>query len=220
MKSFVVLISGRGSNLEAIVKAIQTGQITARISAVISSRAHAQGLAVAQAAQIPTRVVEAEPGQTREQYDQALITAIDSVQADFIVLAGFMRILSTEFIDHYRQRILNIHPSLLPAYKGLHTHRRALADASKSHGASVHFVSAELDSGDVILQAEIAVQPDDTEHSLARRVLEAEHVIYPMVIQWYVEGRLVFKQQTLYFDAQPLTAACLWKNQQLHLPTT
>ncbi len=218
MKSFVVLISGRGSNLQAIIDAIDGGQITARISAVISSRADARGLELARAANIPQIVIAAVPGQSRDAYDRALIKQIDALPVDFIVLAGFMRILSTEFINHYPQQILNIHPSLLPEFKGLHTHRRALAAGCKKHGASVHFVNAELDSGDVVLQAEIAVQADDTERSLAQRVLQAEHVIYPMVIQWYVEGRLVFKNHQLFFDNQALAAACLWKNQQLVLP--
>lgn len=218
MKSFVVLISGRGSNLQAICDAVAAGSITARIAAVISSRSDAEGLAVARAAQIPQIIIEAQPGQSREHYDSELIAAIDALQADFIVLAGFMRILSTAFITHYANRILNIHPSLLPEFKGLNTHRRALAAGSLKHGASVHFVSAELDSGDLVLQAEVAVKPDDDEHSLAARVLKAEHVIYPMVIQWYVEGRLVFRNQTLYFDNQPLGAACQWKNQKLILP--
>ncbi len=218
MKSFVVLISGRGSNLQAISDAVASGAITAPIAAVISNRADATGLSIAKAANIPQIIIEAQPGQSREEYDRMLIAKIDALGADFIVLAGFMRILSNAFIAHYANRILNIHPSLLPEFKGLNTHRRALAAGVRKHGASVHFVNAELDSGDIVLQAEIEIQADDDEHSLAARVLKAEHEIYPMVIQWYVEGRLLYKNQQLYFDHKPLTAACLWKNQSLISP--
>ncbi|MGB5396493.1 MAG: phosphoribosylglycinamide formyltransferase [Gammaproteobacteria bacterium] len=218
MKSFVVLISGRGSNLQAIIDAIASGKITGSIAAVISNRADAAGLTVAARAGIPCRVIEAAAEQTREQYDAELMQQIDALKVDFVVLAGFMRILSAGFIAHYANRILNIHPSLLPAFKGMHTHRRALAAGSTRHGASVHFVSAELDSGAVVLQAEVAVKPDDTEKTLAKRVLQAEHVIYPMVIQWYIEGRLGFSGAQLYFDNKPLNAACQWKNQQLLTP--
>jgi len=218
MKSFVVLISGRGSNLQAIIDAIASGAITARLAAVISNRADAAGLRIAAAAGIPQIIIEAQPGQSREEYDRMLIAKIDALEADLIVLAGFMRILSDAFIAHYASRILNIHPSLLPEFKGLNTHRRALAAGVHKHGASVHFVNAELDSGDVVLQAEVEIQADDDEHSLATRVLKAEHEIYPMVIQWYVEGRLVYKNQQLYFDHKPLTAPCVWKNQTLISP--
>ncbi len=218
MKSFVVLISGRGSNLQAIIDAVASGAITARIAAVISNRADAAGLRLAAAANIPQIIVEAQAGQSREDYDRTLIAKIDALGADFIVLAGFMRILSDAFIAHYANRILNIHPSLLPEFKGLNTHRRALAAGVRKHGASVHFVNAELDSGDIVLQSEVEIQADDDEHSLAARVLKAEHEIYPRVIQWYVEGRLLYKNQQLYFDDKPLTAACLWKNQTLIQP--
>lgn len=218
MKSFVVLISGRGSNLQAIIEAVTSNKITARISAVISNRADAGGLDFAAASGIPQIIVTAQPGQSREQYDQSLMAEIDALDVDFIVLAGFMRILSNEFIAHYTNRILNIHPSLLPEFKGLNTHGRALAAGCSKHGASVHFVNAELDSGVVVLQAEVPVKSDDDEISLAARVLDVEHVIYPMVIQWYVEGRLEFKNQQLFFDHKPLTTACQWKDQTLILP--
>jgi phosphoribosylglycinamide formyltransferase 1 len=218
MKSFVVLISGRGSNLQAIIDAVASGAITARIAAVISNRADAEGLRIAAVASIPQIVIEAQPGQSREEYDQTLIAQIEALEADFIVLAGFMRILSDAFIAHYANRILNIHPSLLPEFKGLNTHRRALEAGARKHGASVHFVNTELDSGDIVLQAEVDIQADDDEHSLAARVLKAEHEIYPRVIQWYVEGRLLYKNQQLYLDHKPLTTACLWKNQTLIRP--
>jgi phosphoribosylglycinamide formyltransferase-1 len=218
MKSFVVLISGRGSNLQALVDAIECGKLTGKIAAVISNRAASAGLEIAAHYQIPHIVITAEPGQSREQYDANLIRQIDALRVDFVVLAGFMRILSTGFIAHFANRILNIHPSLLPEFKGLNTHRRALAAGSLRHGASVHFVSAELDSGAVVLQAEVEVKPDDDEDSLAARVLQAEHVIYPMVIQWYIEGRLGFRGTQLYFDNKPLCAPCQWKNQQLIMP--
>ena len=218
MKSFVVLISGRGSNLQAIIDATASGKFSGRIAAVISNRADATGLDIAASANIPCIVIQPTAGQSREQYDTELMARIDALKADFIVLAGFMRILSTRFIEHYASRILNIHPSLLPAFKGLNTHRRALDAGCTRHGASVHFVNAELDSGAVILQAEVEVKPGDSEKTLAARVLQVEHVIYPMVIQWYIEGRLDLRGAQLYFDNKPLNAACLWKHQQLIIP--
>ena len=214
-KSFVVLISGRGSNLQAIIDAVDAGRIRGNISAVISNRNDAAGLDFHSSSAIQKIILQAEPGQSREQYDTKLAQTIDALGADFIVLAGFMRILSEDFIAHFENRILNIHPSLLPEFKGLNTHRRALAAACTRHGASVHFVNAELDSGAVILQGEVEIRPDDDEAALAQRVLDIEHVIYPMVIQWYIEGRLEFRGAQLYFDKQVMTSPCQWKNQQL-----
>lgn len=214
-KSFVVLISGRGSNLQAIIDAIHGGNITGTLRSVISNRANAEGLQKARAAGVPVHVLDTTNDETREQYDARLIKLIDSLNADFVVLAGFMRLLSASFIEHYCNRILNIHPSLLPEFKGLHTHRRVLEAGKQEHGASVHFVNIELDSGEVVLQSMITVDANDDERTLTARVLETEHLIYPIAIQWYIEGRLKFKGQQLYFDNQPLTTPHLWKDSQL-----
>ena len=210
-KSIVILISGGGTNLQAIIDAVDQGVINADIAAVISNRADAGGLKRAQAAQIDTVVVDHKDYSDRLAYDQALITAIDRFNPDLIVLAGFMRILSETFIDHYQNRILNIHPSLLPELKGLHTHRRALEASKKVHGASVHFVSNELDSGPVVIQAEVPVLDNDTETSLAERVLQQEHIIYPQAIAWYIDGRLKVDGNTVLLDGTQLNKPALWK---------
>lgn len=210
-KSIVILISGGGTNLQAIIDAVDQGVINADIAAVISNRADAGGLKRAQAAQIDTVVVDHKDYSDRLAYDQALITAIDRFNPDLIVLAGFMRILSETFIDHYQDRILNIHPSLLPELKGLHTHRRALEASKKVHGASVHFVSNELDSGPVVIQAEVPVLDNDTETSLAERVLQQEHIIYPQAIAWYIDGRLKVDGNTVLLDGTQLNKPALWK---------
>jgi phosphoribosylglycinamide formyltransferase-1 len=190
MKRIVILISGRGSNMQAIVHAAREEAWPAQIAAVISNRSEAGGLAFAQVEGIPTEVVLHEAYATREDFDQALQQAIDAYAPDLLVLAGFMRILTPAFIAHYAGRMLNIHPSLLPLFPGLHTHRQALAAGVEVHGATVHFVTNELDSGPAILQAEVPVLPGDTEDGLAQRVLEQEHMIYPRAVRWFVEGRL------------------------------
>jgi phosphoribosylglycinamide formyltransferase-1 len=174
MKNIVILISGRGSNMEAIVRAREAQQWPARIAAVISNKPDAQGLAFAKAHGIPTAVQE----------------TIDGYQPDLVVLAGFMRILTCGFVEHYLGRMLNIHPSLLPLFPGLHTHRQALAAGVSEHGATVHFVTAELDHGPSVLQARIPVLPGDTEESLATRLLAEEHVIYPQAVRLFVDDRL------------------------------
>jgi phosphoribosylglycinamide formyltransferase-1 len=216
-KSIVILISGSGTNLQAIIDAVNEGRINARIAAVISNRADAKGLQRARQARINTIVVDAKNHDDRVSYDQALVSAIDEIDPDLIVLAGFMRILSDMFIDHYQGRIMNIHPSLLPEFKGLHTHRRALESSAQRHGASVHFVSNELDSGPVVIQAEVPVLPDDNEESLAARVLQQEHIIYPMVIAWYIDGRLEYSGDKILLDNKPLHRPALWKADQLIL---
>ncbi|UCB54735.1 MAG: phosphoribosylglycinamide formyltransferase [Thiotrichales bacterium] len=214
-KSIVILISGSGTNLQAIIDAVERGDINASITAVISNRADAKGLQRAQRAHINTIVVEQGDHPDRESYDQVLIAEVDRFQPDLIVLAGFMRILSDQFINHYQDAILNIHPSLLPALKGLHTHRRALEAALQVHGASVHFVSNELDSGPVVIQAEVPVLQDDTEASLADRVLQQEHNIYPMAIAWFVDGRLKINGNDVLLDGKVLNRPALWKADQL-----
>ncbi len=186
----VVLISGSGSNLQAIIDACDNGTIEGEVVAVISNRPDAYGLERARRAGIAAEVLDHTAFDDRAAFDRALIGQIDAHRPDLVVLAGFMRILTPAFVQHYSGRLLNIHPSLLPAYQGLHTHRRVLEAGDPVHGASVHFVTEELDGGPVILQAEVPVLPDDDEQTLAARVLEQEHRIYPTVIQWFAEGRL------------------------------
>jgi phosphoribosylglycinamide formyltransferase-1 len=190
MKNIVILISGRGSNMEAIVRALEAERWPARIAAVISNKPDAKGLAFAQAHGIPTAVVPSKEFASREAFDAVLQKTIDGYQADLVVLAGFMRILTAPFVAHYAGRMLNIHPSLLPLFPGLHTHRQALAAGVLEHGATVHFVTAELDHGPAVLQARINVLPGDTETSLAERLLEQEHLIYPQAVRLFVEDRL------------------------------
>ncbi len=189
MKNIVILISGRGSNMQAIVHAARSEQWPCRIAAVISNRADAEGLAFAAENGIPTAVVVSK-GLPREAFDAALQEQIDRFAPDLVVLAGFMRILTPAFVEHYAGRMLNIHPSLLPSFPGLATHSQALAAGVKVHGATVHFVTAELDHGPIVAQAAVAVHPDDTEDTLAERVLVQEHLIYPRAVRWFVEGRL------------------------------
>jgi phosphoribosylglycinamide formyltransferase-1 len=190
MRSIIILISGRGSNMEAIVRAAQAEKWPARIAAVISNRADAAGLNFAQAHGIPTAVVANKEFPTREEFDAALQREIDRFAPDLVVLAGFLRILTAPFVAHYAGRMLNIHPSLLPDFPGLHTHRQALDAGVKRHGATVHFVTADLDHGPVVAQAEVPVLADDSEEALAARVLEQEHLIYPRAVRWFIEGRL------------------------------
>jgi phosphoribosylglycinamide formyltransferase-1 len=190
MKNIVILISGRGSNMEAIVRALESERWPARIAAVISNKPEAGGLAFAREHGIPTAVVANKAVDTREAFDAALQETIDRFDPDLVVLAGFMRILTAPFVEHYAGRMLNIHPSLLPLFPGLHTHRQALEAGVLEHGATVHFVTAELDHGPVVIQGRIAVLPGDTEESLANRLLAQEHAIYPQAVRLFVEGRL------------------------------
>jgi len=190
MKNIVILISGRGSNMEAIVRAAETEKWPARIAAVISNKPEAQGLAFAQACGIPTAVVAHKDFASREAFDSALQETIDRFAPDLVVLAGFMRILSAAFVAHYAGRMLNIHPSLLPLFPGLGTHRQALDAGVAEHGVTVHFVTAELDHGPIVAQARVPVLPGDTEDVLAARVLVEEHKLYPYAVRLFVEGRL------------------------------
>ncbi|MCL7462336.1 phosphoribosylglycinamide formyltransferase [Pseudomonas sp. NW5] len=200
----VVLISGSGSNLQALIDALADGSIPAQIGAVISNRADAYGLTRAQNAGIPTAVLDHKAFEGREAFDAALIEAIDAQQPDLVVLAGFMRILTPGFVRHYAGRLLNIHPSLLPLYKGLHTHQRALEAGDREHGCSVHFVTEELDGGPLVVQAVVPVLPNDQVDSLAARVHVAEHHIYPLAVRWFAEGRLRLGAQGAELDGQPL----------------
>ncbi len=202
--SVVVLISGNGSNLQALIDAAQQEGSPSRISAVISNRKDAYGLQRAQDAGIACRVLSHHDYDDRRAYDQALMLLIDSFNPGLVALAGFMRILSADFVGHYSGRLLNIHPSLLPKYKGLHTHRRALDGGETEHGASVHFVTLELDGGPLILQSSVHVRANDTEETLASRVLEQEHVIYPQAVKWFAEGRLKLVDGVAMLDSKVL----------------
>jgi len=190
MKSIVILLSGRGSNMEAIVRRCAAEGWPARVVAVVSNRPGAPGLAFAAAHGIQTAVVDHEMHASREAFDAELARVIDAFAPDLLVLAGFMRILTPAFVQRFDGRLLNIHPSLLPAFPGLHTHRRALQAGCKLVGATVHFVTAELDHGPIVMQSVVPLRPGDDEHMLAQRVLTTEHVIYPLAVRWFVEGRL------------------------------
>jgi phosphoribosylglycinamide formyltransferase-1 len=190
MKNIVILISGRGSNMEAIVRACASEGWNARIAAVVSNRPDAAGLAFAQTHGIATAVVDHKTFAQREAFDAELAAAIEGFSPDVLALAGFMRILSPEFVKRFERRMVNIHPSLLPSFTGLHTHRRAIEAGCKLAGATVHFVTAELDHGPIIAQAVVPVLPGDTEATLNARVLAREHVIYPRAVRWLTEGVL------------------------------
>ncbi|EIJ33169.1 phosphoribosylglycinamide formyltransferase [Thiothrix nivea] len=204
LPTLVVLISGNGSNLQAIIEAIRAGRIAARVAAVISNRVDAYGLQRAADAGIPTETLDHTAFASREAFDQALQERVDSFHPDLVVLAGFMRIFTPGFVQHFAGRMLNIHPSLLPLYKGIHTHRRVLEDGGNEHGVSVHFVTPELDGGPVIMQAKVPVLPSDTEERLAQRVHVQEHVIYPRVVKWFVEGRLKLENGQALLDGKIL----------------
>lgn len=188
MNSVVVLISGRGSNMQALLDA------EIPVAAVISNVPGAAGLALAEKRGIPTRVVPHRDYASRESFEDALGLIIDGFEPRLVALAGFMRVLTPSFVERYRERMLNIHPSLLPAFPGLNTHERALAEGVKLHGCSVHFVTADLDHGPIVAQAAIPVRRDDTAASLAQRVLRQEHVIYPRAVRWFLDGKLILKR--------------------------
>ncbi|WP_020655062.1 phosphoribosylglycinamide formyltransferase [Massilia niastensis] len=193
MKNIVILISGRGSNMEAVVRALDAEQWPARIAAVISNKPEAKGLEFAQARGIPTAVVANKDFASRAEFDAALQETIDCFSPDLVVLAGFMRILTAPFVEHYAGRMLNIHPSLLPLFPGLGTHQQAIDAGVAEHGATVHFVTAELDHGPAVAQARVPVLPGDTEDTLAARVLIEEHKLYPTAVRLFVEDRLVIE---------------------------
>ena len=200
MSRVVVLISGNGSNLQALLSQQQLDQLGGEIVAVISNKADAYGLTRAKAAGISSEVIANADFANRATFDQALMAAIDRHQPNLVVLAGFMRILTSDFVNHYQNRLLNIHPSLLPSYPGLDTHAKAIANNDENHGCSVHFVTEEVDGGPVVLQARVPVFADDTPDSLAERVQVQEHAIYPLVVRWFNEGRLVMQQGAAFLD--------------------
>jgi phosphoribosylglycinamide formyltransferase-1 len=201
----VILISGRGSNLQSIIDCTASGALSVEIRAVISNRPHVAGLEIARAAGITTEVLDHDRYTDRPSFDQALLARIDHYQPGLVVLAGFMRLLSDDFVAHYHGRMLNIHPSLLPELPGLNTHRRAIQAGHSKHGASVHFVTPEMDGGPVLLQAHVPIKPDDDPDSLAARVLAQEHRLYPLAIQWFAEQRIFLDEHgRIVFDGQPL----------------
>ena len=200
----VVLASGRGSNLQAIAERIDRGGLPASIAAVISDRADAGALDWARARGIPTATLAPRDYEGREAYGDALATAVERFTPGLVVLAGFMRILSDGFVGRFAGRLLNIHPSLLPKYPGLHTHRRALEAGDREHGASVHFVTPELDGGPVVIQARVPILPGDDEATLAARVLREEHLIYPECVGWFASGRLRMRDGAPWLDGQRL----------------
>ncbi len=198
--AIVVLISGRGSNMQALLDA------GLPVSAVISNRAAAKGLALAAARGVPTRVIEHQNYPSREEFDAALAAEIDRFAPRLVVLAGFMRVLSPGFVARYAGRLVNIHPSLLPAFTGLDTHRRALEAGVKLHGCTVHFVTEQLDHGPIIVQAAVPVRPDDTADTLAARVVKQEHIVYPRAVRWFLEGRLTVERGVVRLAGGPAGA--------------
>ncbi|OZB42609.1 MAG: phosphoribosylglycinamide formyltransferase [Alishewanella sp. 34-51-39] len=206
MKSIVVLISGSGSNLQALLDSCATGFIPGKITGVISNKANAFGLKRAEAAGVATAVLSHKGFDSREDYDQALIAAIEQFKPDLIVLAGFMRILTAEFVQYFSGKLLNIHPSLLPKYQGLATHQRAIDAGDTEHGCSVHFVTEQLDGGPVILQAKVPIFPGDDASVVAERVHAQEHQIYPLVVRWFCQDRLQQKANEAWLDGNLLPA--------------
>ncbi len=209
MKSIVILISGRGSNMVALIDAAASGTLPVRVAAVLANRPDAKGLEVAAAAGVVTRVVDHRLYRDRESFDAAMAEAIDAYSPDLVVLAGFMRILSDGFVAHYEGRLINIHPSLLPSFPGLHTHQRALDDGVRVHGCTVHFVTPKLDHGPIVVQAAVPVLDGDDATVLAARVLEQEHRIYPLAVRWFAEGRLRLEDGRVRLDAPQEYASCL-----------
>ena len=209
MKNIVILISGRGSNMEALIAARDAGQLPVNIAAVISNRPDAMGLETASKAGITAHFIDHKAFAGREAFDAALAECIDSFTPDLVVLAGFMRILSDGFVRHYAGRLMNIHPSLLPSFPGLHTHRRALEEGVRIHGCTVHFVTPTLDHGPVIIQAAVPVLDRDDEASLAARVVRQEHRIYPQAVRWFAEDRLHLENGRVRLAAELADGAVL-----------
>ncbi len=203
-KRLVILLSGSGSNLQAFIDACARGELPASIAGVISNNADAMGLQRAKEAGIATAVVDHRPYPDRETFDAALMQAIDGFKPDLVILAGFMRILTAGFVRHYAGRLMNIHPSLLPKYPGLNTHARAIEAGDTHGGATVHFVTEELDGGPPIVQARVPIEANDTPETLAARVLSKEHIIYPLAARWFCEDRLTLKDHKVILDGQAL----------------
>ena len=200
-----VLISGRGSNLQALLDQSASGELSAEVVAVISNQPGVYGLERARRAGVPALELDHKRFADRPGFEAALIELIDRYQPDLVILAGFMRLLTAGFTEHYQGRLLNIHPSLLPKFRGLHTHERAIAAGETEHGATIHFVTAELDGGPLIVQARVPVLPGDDPEVLAARVLAQEHRLYPQAIRWFAEGRLRLDGEQVWFDGEPLS---------------
>ncbi len=212
MKSIVILISGRGSNMLALLDAVASGELPVRVAGVIANRPQAEGIQLAAARGIPTAIVDHREFDDRESFDRALADRIDAFAPDLVVLAGFMRILTDAFVTRFAGRLINIHPSLLPAYPGLHTHQRAMEDGVRVHGCTVHFVTPALDHGPIIIQAAVPVLEGDDASILARRVLAEEHRVYPLAVLWFAEGRLSIR------DGRVQVAGQHCASDALHVP--
>lgn len=206
MKNIVVMISGNGSNLQALIEAQQQGKIAGNICAVISNNAEAYGLVRAKQANIATFVFSRSAFASNSEMDNAIAAQIEALNADLIVLAGYMKILTPPFIQRFRGKILNIHPSLLPKYPGLHTHQRALEAGETEHGMTIHFVNEEVDGGAVVLQAKVPIFADDELEDVIERVYEQEHRCYPLVVKWFCQNRLSCHDNVAYLDGNPLPA--------------
>ena len=216
--SIAVLISGSGSNLQSIIDHTQQGHIHANIACVISNNPEAYGLTRAQQSDIPTHVIDHTDYDSREAFDKELVNIFKIYKIKYILLAGFMRVLGDAVINEFQGRILNIHPSLLPKYPGLHTHHRVLEAGEQKHGCSVHFVTEDLDAGPLIIQAIVPILKTDNSENLAKRVLEKEHIIYPLATKWLCDDKLVCKDGTVYFENKPLVNAIeLTKELELEL---
>ena len=205
----VILISGSGSNMPAIAEAVKSGDIDAEVAAVISNRPEAAGLQKARDRDIPCVGLDHKEYQSREHFDVALMRKIDEYEPDVLVLAGFMRILTPDFVRRYEGRMLNIHPSLLPKYQGLNTHQRAIDAGDSEHGVTVHFVTEVLDDGPNVIQAAVTINADDDATNLQKRVQQQEHIIYPIAVKWFVSGRLVMKDNKALLDGKQLPEAGL-----------
>ena len=210
---FAVLISGRGSNMLALARAVAEGRIAGRVATVISDQPYAAGLDEARRRGLATEVVESAHGSDRAAFGRALTLILEQHGAELVALAGFMRILDAGFVRHWQGRLLNIHPSLLPAHRGLHTHRRVLAAGDAQHGCTVHFVTEELDAGPAVIQGQLAVNPGDTEDSLSARVQQLEHIIYPRAVGWFASGRLAWKDGAAMLNGQPLATPVIEDSQ-------
>ena len=211
----VVLLSGRGSNFQSLLNASLTGELAGNIYLVISNRPQAGGLTIANSANIDTALIDHQAYATRDAFDADLAGVINRVSPDLIVLAGFMRILTQGFVSQFAGRLLNIHPSLLPLYPGLNTHQRALDNGDTHAGATVHYVTGELDGGPSVIQARVPIESGDTKEQLAARILQVEHRIYPQAVNWHLTGRLALQDGVLYKDSNPLPATGeLWRGSQ------
>nr|WP_221801897.1 phosphoribosylglycinamide formyltransferase [Oceanobacter mangrovi] len=210
----VILISGTGSNMLAIADAIKAGQIDAMVAGVICNRPDAAGIQYAKDRDLPVEVIDHKNFTSREDFDFAMMKAIDGFAPDLVVLAGFMRILTPDFVRRYEGRMVNIHPSLLPKYHGLHTHQRAIDAGDSEHGVSVHYVTEELDGGPVIAQAVVSIDVEDDADSLKRKVQQQEHVLYPIVVKWCTEGRLLMKNGVATLDGKPIPKSGLQLSNQ------